>query len=190
MKYFRMKNLVYLFTLFVGLTVFSQEKQDLPGVKNLSNVVVVGQLDKLEDRYSVEINLTQLFQSYGIQTSSSLNIIKQGGDTGVLATDSMQNSLKEKGFDTYMLISVRGYDKRFKKSTNVGDFKTEVTAGHLFPLFRDEIVSVTFELIIYQAGQPVENKLIKVGSIGSRETVVKKLVKKLDKQIRKNWKKV
>lgn len=190
MKYFKMKKLLYLVTLLIGVSAFSQQKQVLPGVTDLNNVVVVGQLDKLEDRYSVEINLTQLFQSYGIKTSSSLNIIKQGGDTGALATDSLQKKLKAQGFDTYMLISVRGYDKRFKKSTSIGDFKTEVTAGHLFPLFRDEIVSVTFEIIFYQAGLPVENKLIKVGSIGSRETVVKKLVKKLDKQIRKNWKKV
>ena len=124
------------------------------------------------------------------QTSSSLNIIKQGGEIGALASDSVQKMLLDKGFDTYMLVSVRGYDKRFKKSTSVGGFKEEVTAGHLFPLFRDEIVSVTFELIIFQSGKPVENSLVKVGSIGSREAVMKKLVKKLERKIRKNWKKV
>ncbi|MGB0932648.1 MAG: hypothetical protein ACPGU5_00080 [Lishizhenia sp.] len=183
-----MKKLLFIALVCLSFSGFSQEVDELPGLKNLSNVVVVGQLDKLEDRYSVEINLTQLFQNYGIKTSSSLNIVKQGGDIAVLATDSLQKQLQEKGFDTYMLVSVRGYDKRFKKSTSVGDFKSELAVGHLFPLFREDIVSVTFEVIIYQSGKAVENRLIKVGSIGSREAVMKKLVKKLSKQIRKNWK--
>lgn len=182
-----------ILTLLIGLftlNCFAQNAEELPGVRNIDNVVIVGQLDQLEDRYSLEINLTQLFKSYGIKTNSSLNIVKQGGDTGILATDSLQTQLKEKGFDTYMLISVRGYDKKFKKSTSISDFKTEINAGHLFALYREEIVSVTFEIIFFKDGKALENRLIKVGSVGSRETVIKKLVKKLDKKIRKNWKKV
>lgn len=185
-------------TLIVGLIVstslFGQEEkeritsEDLPGVDSLENVVVVGQIDFQQDLFALEINLTSLFNQYGVKTKSSLNIVKQGASATSLANDSIQNILKDQGFDTYLLISVRGYDRKFKPSTNILSLNKNLTSEHLFPLYRDDIVSVTFELTFYRDGEPLENRLVKIGTVGSQDAVLKKLNKKMAKLIKKEWK--
>ena len=194
-KFFNMKLLASLFLgLFLSTSVYSQAdttkitSEDLPGMDSLSNVVVVGQIDFQQDLFALEINLTTLFNQYGIKTKSSLNVVKQGASATSMANDSIQNKLKEEGFDTYLLISVRGYDRRFKSSTNILSLNKNLTSEHLFPLYRDDIVSVTFELTFYKDGKPVENRLIKIGTVGSQEAVLKKLNKKMAKLIKKEWK--
>lgn len=194
-KFFNMKLLASLLLgLFLSTSVYSQAdttkitSEDLPGMDSLSNVVVVGQIDFQQDLFALEINLTTLFNQYGIKTKSSLNVVKQGASATSMANDSIQNKLKEEGFDTYLLISVRGYDRRFKSSTNILSLNKNLTSEHLFPLYRDDIVSVTFELTFYKDGKPVENRLIKIGTVGSQEAVLKKLNKKMAKLIKKEWK--
>lgn len=153
----------------------------------LDNVLVVAQQDKQEDRYSLEVSLIQLFNSYNIKTKASLNVIKQGGSPKILLNDSVQKSLKNEGIDTYMLISVRGYDKRFKPSENIKSLEEELEAGHLYSVYRDGATSVTFTIIFYKNGEPVHYELIKTGTIGSKDAVIKKLIKKVDKALRKDW---
>ncbi|SFT81557.1 hypothetical protein SAMN05216474_2502 [Lishizhenia tianjinensis] len=183
-----------LLGLFLSTSLIAQEEkknitsEDLPGMDSLNNVVVVGQIDFQQDLFALEINLTTLFNQHGIKTKSSLNVVKQGASATSLANDSIQNLLKEQGFDTYMLISVRGYDRKFKPSTNILSLNKNLTSEHLFPLYRDDIVSVTFEITFYKDGEPVENRLIKIGTVGSQESVLKKLNKKMSKLIEKEWK--
>lgn len=182
-----------LLTLCLSFGLSAQEEdqkitaEDLPGVDTLTNLVLVGQIDFTQDLYALEINLTSLFNSYNIKTKSCLNIVKQGASAKSMANDSIQNLLKEQGYDTYLLISVRGYDRKFKPSTNILPLNKNLLSEHLFPLYRDDIVSVTFELTFYKDGVPVENRLIKIGSVGSQEAVIKKLNKKISKLIRKEW---
>lgn len=194
MKFFNMKLFsTFLLTLCLSFGLSAQEEdqkitaEDLPGVDTLTNLVLVGQIDFTQDLYALEINLTSLFNSYNIKTKSCLNIVKQGASANSLANDSIQNLLKEQGYDTYLLISVRGYDRKFKPSTNILPLNKNLLSEHLFPLYRDDIVSVTFELTFYKDGVPVENRLIKIGSVGSQEAVIKKLNKKISKLIRKEW---
>lgn len=194
-KYFNMKLVsTLLLGLFLSTSLIAQEEkknitsEDLPGMDSLNNVVVVGQIDFQQDLFALEINLTTLFNQHGIKTKSSLNVVKQGASATSLANDSIQNLLKEQGFDTYMLISVRGYDRKFKPSTNILSLNKNLTSEHLFPLYRDDIVSVTFEITFYKDGEPVENRLIKIGTVGSQESVLKKLNKKMSKLIEKEWK--
>lgn len=179
-----MKLIVSIALLFVVFTTVAQD-----GLKNFNNVVIVGQIDNPEDRFSLEIALADFFKKNSIKTTTSLNIIKQGGDAMTLASDTTQAQLKAKGFDTYMLISVRGYDRKFKKSTRKPTMVESMEEGHLFPLYREEVVSVSFEVSFYQNGSLIEYNLIKVGSVGTREAVLKKLRKKLAKKMKKSWKK-
>lgn len=169
---------------FCVITGFTQQKDE---VFKLSNAVVVAQQDKSEDRYSLEINVLQLLADKGIKTMASLNLVKQGGSSAILATDSIQLKVKQAGIDTYMLISVRGYDKRFKPSEKLLSFSEELNVGHLFPLYREEVTSVTFTVTFYRKNEPVYCELIKTGNVGSREAVIKKLIKKLDKRLLKSW---
>lgn len=153
----------------------------------LDNVLIVSQQDKLEDRYSLEVGLISLFNSYEVKTKASLNVIKQGGSPKILLKDSVQRVLKTDGIDTYMLISVRGYDKRFKPSEDIKSLEEELEAGHLFPIYRESASSVTFSIIFYRNGEPIHYELIRTGAVGSRDAVLKKLMRKIDRRMRRKW---
>lgn len=176
------------FSLFIALLFCASFGFSQTDSLNLTNALVVGQLDKPEDRFTMEINLTQLLAENGIKAMASLNVLKQGTSTEALASDSIQNMLKAKGIDTYVLVSVRGYDRKFKASKNHETLLNELAIGHLFPLYREEISSVTFEFKFYRNGQFVAYDLVKVGGVGSRETVLKKFRKAINKRVVKSWK--
>ena len=71
--------------LFVSSLGFGQTKN-----LHLTNALVIGQMDKEEDRYALEINLTELLTDAGIKAVPSLNMMKLGSDAAILATDSIQ----------------------------------------------------------------------------------------------------
>lgn len=178
-----MKNLTLLLLLFVAVNVKAQKESI-----QLKNALVVGQLDKAEDRYSVEINLTELLTEAGVKAVPSLNILKMGSDASIIATDSIQKLIAAKGIDTYILVSVRGYDKKFKKTHRKDELKTALDAGNLFPIYRDEIVSVSFEFMFYRNGQFIGTDIVKCGNVSSRDTVIKRFRKSVAKRIVKKWK--
>lgn len=178
-----MKKLFLLLLLLVAVNVQAQKESI-----QLKNALVVGQLDKAEDRYSVEINLTELLTEAGVKAIPSLNILKMGSDASIIATDSIQKLIAAKGIDTYILVSVRGYDKKFKKTHRKDELKTALDAGNLFPIYRDEVVSVSFEFMFYRNGQFIGTDIIKCGNVSSRDTVIKRFRKSVAKRIEKNWK--
>lgn len=174
-----MKNkLTFLFIVITSIT-FAQVTNNV----KLRNAIVIGQLDKSEDRFTAEINLTEMLAERGIKAKSSLNILKQGQSKDQLASDSITNKLKEQGFDTYLLVSVRGYDKMFKPAKNHLPLNEELNIGHLFPLYRDDISSISFEFTFYRNGQIVGYDLVKIAGVSSREVVMKKFRKKIGKRI-------
>lgn len=155
---------------------------------NLTNVLVIAQLDKSEDRYTLEINLTELFADCGVKTMASLNVMKRGAQMTTLAEDSIKNIIKSKGIDTYVLVSIRGFDNKFKPATTHQELKAELETGHLFPLYREESTSVSLEFNFYRNGVFVGYDLVKLGGVSSRDDVIKKLRKKMPKRILKYWK--
>lgn len=173
-------------SLFISIFIFSVVHAQVDEFK-LENALVVAQQDKQEDRYSLEVALIQLFNSYDIKTKASLNVIKQGGSPNILLNDSVQKSLKSQGIDTYMLVSVRGFDKRYKTSKKIKPLEDEIDAGHLFPIYRESAASVTFSFTFYKNGKPVHHELIRTGTVGSRDAVLKKLLRKVDRALRKDW---
>lgn len=154
----------------------------------LNNAVIVSHLDKVEDRFSLEIALSETLSKTNVKNIVSLNLLKQGGDPQVLLTDSMSQILQSKGLNTLMLVSVRGYDKRFKPSTQKFTLAEDLAAENLFPLYKEDIVSVTLEFHFYRGGQLVYTDLLKISGATSREKVLKKLRKQLAKKIEKDWK--
>lgn len=79
-----MRTIIILFLLFSIYNVaFSQ------GLK-LKNALVIGQFDKPEDRYAIEVNVTELLNNMGIKASPSLNLLKQGTSAVNLVTDSIK----------------------------------------------------------------------------------------------------
>lgn len=178
-----MKNNLFILALFLTPIVFSQT-EDI----KLTNALVVGKLDKQEDRYSIEINLTELLTDKGVKAIPSLNVMKFGSDASLLSSDSIQKVVTAKGIDTYILVSVRGYDKKFKRSTKVDDLGTALNVGNLFPIYRGEVTSVSFEFQFFRNGQFIGSDIIKCGNVSDRNGVIKKFRKKVSKRIVKKWK--
>jgi hypothetical protein len=154
----------------------------------LTNAFIVAQLDRPEEKFSLEINLAELFSEQGVNVFPSLNILKQGQNPTVLASDSVISILKNKQLDTYVLVSVRGYDRNYRKKSNLTSLVEELSSSHLFPLYRDDIVSLTIEFLFYQNGNQVYSDLLKIKNINNKDSVLKKLHKKLPKMIQ-HWKK-
>jgi hypothetical protein len=173
----------YIF--FFLILSFSQLYKAQTKNLNLKNALVIGQLDRSEDRYSIEIALTELLADAGVKALPSLNILKVGADVYHLENDSIQNIVTSKGLDTYLTVSVRGYDKRFKLAENRDDFKTAVNVNHLFPLYKDEVITVSFEFTFYRNGNFVGTDIVRCGNVDSRETVLKRFKKKTAKRIKK-----
>ena len=180
MRYILFFSVVFVFSSFS----FAQKGKSSPQLKN---AVVIGQLDNSSDRYSLEINMTELLTDRGVKTMPSLNVIKMGADSKLLASDSIQAVLKEKGFDTYVIIAVRGYDRKFKVAEKQPDFEEALTVGGLFELYRQDIVSISFEFKFYRNSEFVYGEIVKCGNISDRETVLKKFRTKVGKRISKRW---
>jgi len=177
-----MRNYILFCLLVIANFSFSQNK-----TIQLNNGLIVAQLDRPEEKFTLEINLAELFANAGVHVIPSLNILKQGENAAVLASDSIVRLLKSKNVDTYILVSVRGFDKNFKPSTHFENLANELGSSHLFPLFRDEIMSITFEFTCYRNGEVITNELLRLKNVDSKDKVMKKLRKKLPKLISK-WK--
>lgn len=176
-----MKSIILITLLFVTTLSFGQKTDKL----TLTNVLVVGQVDNVEDRYSVEINMTQLLKSYGVNAIPAMNIVKTGQDGAILATDSMQQVLAAKGIDTYVLVSIRGYDRTFKMSANQAKLDEALKAGSLVDLYQLDIVSISFEFKFYRNGEFVYGKIMKCSNVSDRSAVLKKFRMKLEKLVKK-----
>lgn len=178
-----MKQLT-IFTALILLVFHASAQTD---TLNLRNALVVSNIDSQEDRFTLEVAISEMLSAQGIKNGVSLNMLKQGGDPQVLMTDSLTNILNGKGINTLMLVSIRGYDKRFRPTEKQYSLAEDLSSSNLFTLYKEDIVSVTLEFHFYRNGKLVGSDLLKIGGISSREGVMKKLRKKLPKRIRKRW---
>lgn len=177
-----MKYAVILLFSLLSVTSFAQLKN-----LKLKNVVVVGQFDKPEDRFTIESTLTSLLNEYNVKATPSVNYIRSGESSTVLAGDSLSTLLKEKGFDTYVIVSVRGYDRKYKPSEIKYPFIEKLDQGTLREIYRNAAVSVTFEFAFYRNGEFIAIDQVKCNNISDRDSVMKRFTKNVDKRIYKNW---
>lgn len=179
------KSLLSFLFLSVSLLGFSQAK--FPPLQ-LTNALIVSHLDKQADQFSLEIAVSDVLSRSKVKNTVSLNVLKAGGDPQILMTDSMTQILNAKGINTLMLVSVRGFDNRFRPSTGNMTLAEDLAADNLFPIYKEDITSVTFEFHFYRDGKLVYTDLLKIGGINSRDKVLRKLRKKLEKKVLKSWK--
>lgn len=182
-----MKTIILSIFILSSTFSFSQEEKEIPPIRNLRSFLLVGKIDKPADRYAIEVNLTRFFTQLNFKVLPSLNYSKVGNSSEILSSDSLAKILKEKGITKQLLISVRGYDKRFKPATNLPQtLKEALDRGHLFPLWQEQATSVTFEFTLYDKGKLAGYEIVKVGGISDRQSVFIKLQKRLDKVVR-DW---
>jgi len=174
------KHFLILFLALVCLPLFGQFK--------LQNAIIIGQFDKSEDRYAMEVNMTEMLSDFGIKAMPSLNLLKQGGDAIVLSNDTLQAIMLGQGYDTYMVVNVRGYDKKFKKSSMAVSFRDVLSMTSIYHLYKEEATNVTFEFSFFRHNKVVHREIVKIGNVSSRDSVIKKFRKKIPKIIEKKWK--
>lgn len=154
---------------------------------SLDNALVIAQMDTPEDRYSIEISLTEMLGAAKINASPSLNVLKLGSDARSLASDSVQSVVAMKGIDTYCLVSIRGFDRNYSVSNISDDFETALNQASFFELYRTDAVSITFQFKFFRDNKCVHSEVVKCGNIGSRSSVLKRFRKKVGKRIKKSW---
>lgn len=190
LKFFKIKIMKYIF--FIIGVVFLLSACSVTQIKieplNLTNALVVAQQDKTEDRYNLELAIIDAMRDNDILAKSSLNLVKQGQDPVILASDSIQRKLSNEGINTYMLVSVRGYDRSYNATKNIPSMKDELHSGHLFQIWRESARSVTFTIIFYRNEVPVHYELMKLRAGKSKAKMLERLTKKMDNRMKNAWK--
>jgi hypothetical protein len=173
----------YLF--FIGLAILTNVVS-AQAIK-LSNAVVITQFDKEEDRYAMQALMTDILKGYQIKALPLMNILKQGEDPQHLLNDSIQQILLQKGFDTYLVVNVRGYDRNFKASEDTQTLAELLETTSIYQIYRDEATSVSFEFSIYRSGKLISREVLRCGNVSDRDSVLKRLRKRLPKKVLPIW---
>lgn len=152
-----------------------------------SKTLVIGQFDKPAERYAIEVAITDIFTKNGVPSVPSLNVIKQGADPSILSQDSIQSVLKKAGIDIIAIVNVRGYDRRFKISDAETSLKETLGRTSIYHIYREEATSVSFEFSFYKENKMVFRDILKCGNVSDRDSVIKRIRKKLPKRMAKKW---
>ena len=173
------------YLVFFGLAILTH-LVNAQSVK-LTNAVVITQFDKEEDRYAMQALMTDILKGYQIKALPVMNVLKQGEDPQHLLNDSIQQILVQKGFDTYLVVNVRGYDRTFKPSEDTQTLAELLETTSIYQIYRDEATSVSFEFSIYRDGKLVSRQVLRCGNVSDRDSVLKRLRKRLPKKVIPAW---
>ena len=173
------------YLLFIGLAILTHvvSAQSV----QLKNAVVITQFDKEEDRYAMQALMADILKGYQIKALPVMNVLKQGEDPQHLLNDSIQQILVQKGFDTYLVVNVRGYDRTFKPSEDTQTLAELLETTSIYQIYRDEATSVSFEFSIYRDGKLVSRQVLRCGNVSDRDSVLKRLRKRLPKKVIPAW---
>lgn len=173
------------YLLFLGLAILTHvvSAQSV----QLKNAVVITQFDKEEDRYAMQALMADILKGYQIKALPIMNVLKQGEDPQHLLNDSIQQILVQKGFDTYLVVNVRGYDRTFKPSEDTQTLAELLETTSIYQIYRDEATSVSFEFSIYRGGKLVSRQVLRCGNVSDRDSVLKRLRKRLPKKVIPAW---
>jgi hypothetical protein len=173
------------YLVFFGLAILTQ-LVSAQSVK-LTNAVVITQFDKEEDRYVMQALMADILKGYQIKALPVMNVLKQGEDPQHLLNDSIQQIIVQKGFDTYLVVNVRGYDRTFKPSEDTQTLAELLETTSIYQIYRDEATSVSFEFSIYRDGKLVSRQVLRCGNVSDRDSVLKRLRKRLPKKVIPTW---
>lgn len=175
-----MKYSLTLFLLLFAKGLFAQNIK-------LKNAVVIAQFEKEEDRYAMQATLSELLKSNNVSVLPVMNVLKQGEDIQHLLNDSIQALIIQKGYNTFLVVNVRGYDRKFKVSDDTQTLAEMLETTSIYHIYRDEATSVSFEFSIYRDGKLIDRQVLRCGNVSDRDSVLKRLRKRLPKRIIPNW---
>lgn len=152
------------------------------GIK-LNNAVIITQFENQEDRFAMQGLFADIFQQEHIKTLPVMNILKEGEDLKNLLSDSIQEIIKQKGFDTYFVVNVRGYDRTFKPSADAQKLSELIETTSIYKIYRDEATSVSFEFSVYKQDALISRQVLRCGNVSDRDSVLKRLRKRFVKKV-------
>lgn len=177
-------------TLFIiaTLSLFSfstvAQKVKHPKISNLKGALILVKNDKPEDRFSIESNMGKMFANYGMPILLSINLIKERAPMSELGETKIQAEMNSRNINSVLVISVRGFDTRFKPRTKIPETLAEMLQeGNLNPISREEATSVTIEFFQYVNGKFNGYHIQRLGGAGSKSKVYSRLQKRLDKLV-------
>lgn len=153
----------------------------------LKECLVLAQFEKYEERYALEINLCEILAQWKVKTVPATNLIKQGQSATILTTDSIKEILSKTKVQTICIVRIKGYDKKFKNTVQNIPFTEALERASLYNLYKDDISTVSLEFLFYRNEVCIFSDILKVGNIGDRDDVLKRIRKKLPKLIEKHW---
>ena len=84
-------------------------------------------------------------------------------------------------------LTVRGYDRRFKASKIDVSLSEILGRTSIYHIYREEATSVSLEFTFFKEKQVYFRDILKCGNIAGRDSVLKRIRKKLPKRMSKKW---
>ncbi len=183
-----MKRILVFSCLSLLLSSFAfAQKVSHPKISNLKGALILVKNDKPEERFSMESNFGKIFSTYGMPILLSINLIKERAPLSELGESKIQSELNARNINSVLVISVRGFDTRFKPRTKIPQTLGEMLQeGNLNPISKEEVSSVTVEFFQYVNGKFSGYHMQRVGGAASKTKVYTRLQKRLDKLV-PNW---
>lgn len=180
-----MKTILTIFSVLLLSTgtVFAKKVKH-PKINNLKGALILVKNDKPQERFSMEANIGKLFSGYGMPILLSVNLIKEGAPLTELAETKIQGEMNARNINSVLVISVRGFDTRFKPRTKIPEKLADMLAeGNLNPISMEEASSVTIEFFQYINGKFHGYHMQRLGGANSRSKIYNRLQKRLDKLV-------
>lgn len=181
-----MTTKLFLTTLIfvISFNAIHGQRGKHPKINNLKGALLVVKNDKFNERFSAEVNIAKIFSPFQMPMLLSVNLIKENAALSELNSPKVQGEMAGKNINSVIVVSVRGYDTRFKSRTKIPNTLEEILEeGNLYPVTQDDISSVTIEFIQYVGGKFNGYHIMRIGSASDKQKVYKKMQKKLNRLI-------
>ncbi len=175
-----------IFLAFLALNSAWSQKVKHPPINNMKGAMLLVKNDNAQERFSVEANLGKILATYNMPLLLSINLINQGAPLKELAGARVQNEMSARGINSVIVVSIRGFDQRFKPRTKIpATLEEMLEEGNLYPLSQEDVTTVTIEFIQYVGGKFHGYHMMRVGNASNKSKVYSKIQKKLNRQIPK-----
>jgi len=183
------KSIVILSLLSIFVFDGFSQKVKHPPINNLKGVMLLVKNDNAQERFSIEANLGKIFAQFNMPILLSINLIKQGAPLTELSDPKIQGEMNSKGINSVVVVSIRGFDARFKPRTKMPATLDEMLQeGNLYPISQEEATTVTIELIQFVNGKFNGYHMMRISSASDKTKVYSKIQKKLNRLMPK-WRK-
>jgi hypothetical protein len=176
-------------TIFIFLALFSYnnsfaQKIKHPPINNMRGMMLLVKNDNAQERFSIEANLGKIFASFQMPLLLSINLINQGSPLKELAEARVQNELSARGINSVIVVSIRGFDQRFKPRTKIPEKLIDILEeGNLYPISQEDASSVTVEFFQYIGGNFNGYHMMRIGGASDRTKVYNRILKRLNRLV-------